>query len=382
MTMIAVIGRGHSGTRILSHTLRASGVDMGSKLNESGDLVPADALYEACRVMARHVIYLGNQRWDFRKLHTVPLDPAFTRLIESYLASVLASEAEHKGWKLPETTLVYPWIVRLFPEIRYIHWVRDPRDCILGRHLTDDLADFGVPCDRFEDVLMRRALSWKYQAQIVQATPPPSHFLTMSFESFVLQQDQALARLREFLGIPLVKVEVHPQAVGRWRRFPLVDRLDLLREDLIAYGYAQPSDFDPTPDTGRRETGEGQLDHSMGSDCTERLLLRAMQEILERVNADQHLILIDEEQLRSEITAYRRVVPFLEKDGQYWGPPPDDETAIRELERLRREGAEFVAFTWPAFWWLDYYAGFHQYLREKFRCILHNDSLLVFDLRR
>ena len=38
----------------------------------------------------------------------------------------------------------------MFPEIHYIFWIRDPRDCILGQHLTDDLADFGIayPADR------------------------------------------------------------------------------------------------------------------------------------------------------------------------------------------------------------------------------------------
>jgi len=51
--------------------------------------------------------------------------------------------AEVKGWKIPETTLVFPWIRRIFPEIRYIFWVRDPRDSILGGHLTDDLREHG-----------------------------------------------------------------------------------------------------------------------------------------------------------------------------------------------------------------------------------------------
>src|SRR3990167_7742013 len=103
MTMITIIGRGHSGTRAISRTLRESGVYMGAQLNGSSDLVPPEEMYEACRVMARHVTYLGNLRWDFSKLHTMPIDPAFTRLVKSYLASVLGSQARRRGWKLPET---------------------------------------------------------------------------------------------------------------------------------------------------------------------------------------------------------------------------------------------------------------------------------------
>ena len=110
---VTVIGRGHSGTRAMSQTLAEGGVFMGAPLNPSWDLVPPEDMYEACRVMARHVAYLGHNRWDFSKLHTMPIDPAFTRLIESFLASVVASDAPRKGWKIPETTLVFPWIVRL-----------------------------------------------------------------------------------------------------------------------------------------------------------------------------------------------------------------------------------------------------------------------------
>jgi glycosyltransferase involved in cell wall biosynthesis len=46
------------------------------------------------------------------------------------------------------------------------------------------------------------------------------------------------------------------------------------------------------------------------------------------------------------------------------GGPPDDDVAIRELDRLRRAGASFIVFGWPAFWWLDHYAGLH--LRSNF----------------
>ena len=73
-------------------------------------------------------------------------------------------------------------------------------------------------------------------------------------------------------------------------------------------------------------------------------------------------------------------IPFLEKNGMYWGPPPDNETAIQELERLRHEVASAIVFGWPAFWWLDYYTGFSLYLRNNFPCVLENERLIVFDL--
>lgn len=235
--LVTIIGRGHGGTRAISHTLTESGVFMGAQLNRSGDLIPAKNLYEACREMSRHVVYLGGLKWDFSKLHTMRIDPEFKRLVESYLSSVLASEAENRGWKLPETTLVYPWIVGMFPDIKYIHWTRDPRDSILGGHLTDDLALFGVEYERTDDVRLMRAISWKYQREIVKATPPPKYTIDVRFEDFVLKQDETLARLEEFLGIPLAKIEVNPEAVGRWKTDEGRHDFDFLREDMTELGY-------------------------------------------------------------------------------------------------------------------------------------------------
>ncbi len=95
-----------------------------------------------------------------------------------------------------------------------------------------------------------------------------------------------------------------------------------------------------------------------------------------------NFILVDEDQFGIEVTTKgHHVIPFLGRDGRYWGPPPNDSSAIQKLERLRQSGATFVVFGWPAFWWLDYYSEFNKYLCSKFRCVLQNDRLIVFDMR-
>ena len=60
MTLITIIGRGHSGTRAISNTLAASGVFMGQPLNESWDLIPPQDMYDACRVFAKYVKWNGG----------------------------------------------------------------------------------------------------------------------------------------------------------------------------------------------------------------------------------------------------------------------------------------------------------------------------------
>ena len=92
-------------------------------------------------------------------------------------------------------------------------------------------------------------------------------------------------------------------------------------------------------------------------------------------------IFVDNGLLGGDLLAGRRALPFTERDGQYWGPPADDNDALSEFERLRAAGAEFIAFAWPAFWWLDHYAELGRRMRSGFRCVLQNDRLIVFDLR-
>ena len=171
---ITIIGRGHSGTRAISHTLYASGVFMGNCLNRSGDKMPPQKLYDACRVMAKYVEWKGGLEWDFAPLHAMDIDPEFTQFVNEYLEDVLKDGSKHKGWKLPETTLIYPWILRMFPDTKYIHWVRDPRDSILSGHKTDDLGDFGIDYPKTDDIRERRAISWKYQYDLMQSTPQPA----------------------------------------------------------------------------------------------------------------------------------------------------------------------------------------------------------------
>src|SRR5205823_3016783 len=111
-------------------------------------------------------------------------------------------------------------------------------------------------------------------------------------------------------------------------------------------------------------------------------LERASQEIAQVVPVGESFILVDEEQWDAgDSLSGRKRIPFLERDGQYWGNPSGDEEAIREIERLRRIGASAIAFAWPAFWWLDHYEGMHRYLQSQCPCLLRNDRLVIFDLR-
>jgi hypothetical protein len=111
-------------------------------------------------------------------------------------------------------------------------------------------------------------------------------------------------------------------------------------------------------------------------------LRAAIDEIEILIPAGSTLILLDEDRwaLDGSLSG-RTVLPFLNRNGEYWGTPENDASAIAELGLLRVEKkAEYLVIGWPGFWWLDYYPGFAAHLREMFSCIMKNDRLVAFDL--
>ena len=112
-------------------------------------------------------------------------------------------------------------------------------------------------------------------------------------------------------------------------------------------------------------------------------LALATEEIAALVPPGETFILVDDQHLGgADFLPERHAVPFLERDGLYWGPPPSDEIAVWELDRLQQTGAGFIVFAWPAFWWLDHYDGLLRHLNGKYHCLLKNQRFVVFDLRK
>jgi hypothetical protein len=104
-------------------------------------------------------------------------------------------------------------------------------------------------------------------------------------------------------------------------------------------------------------------------------------EIAEFTASGELFILVDEGRFGGLLAGGRRPIPFTERNGEYWGPPDDDASAIREVERQRARGARLMIFTQPAFWWLDHYSELLAYLRSRFRCRMENQRLVIFDLQ-
>ncbi len=111
-------------------------------------------------------------------------------------------------------------------------------------------------------------------------------------------------------------------------------------------------------------------------------LAAARDDIELAIPAGQRFLLVDDQQWGMDATPRRQVIPFLERNGMYWGAPADDTTAIRELERLRESGVTHIVFGWPSFWWLDHYHVFAEYLATRHPLVMENDRVKIFALNR
>jgi SAM-dependent methyltransferase len=161
--------------------------------------------------------------------------------------------------------------------------------------------------------------------------------------------------------------------------FPLPEKVDGKQQKLFVAGRDLPEEII------RREqalkSGAATRPTSETSDDWTLRLRLATEELVRLVPSGSSFILVDDGQWgHVRALAGHRVIPFLEKDGKYWGAPADDGTAWRELERLREAGASQLVFAWPSFWWLNHYADFTAKLRSQFPVALENERLLIFKL--
>lgn len=105
--------------------------------------------------------------------------------------------------------------------------------------------------------------------------------------------------------------------------------------------------------------------------------------VLERtIPAGTPFILIDDGLTGISPTSRRRVRPFPERGGVWWGAPADDAAAIEELERQRAAGARYLAVVWIAGWWLEHYGGFAEHLRAHCPLELEHELVSIFRLTR
>jgi SAM-dependent methyltransferase len=207
----------------------------------------------------------------------------------------------------------------------------------------------------------------------------------LGYSSFDLALCNSLVDLVKPGGTAFFTVEDIAPRVTYDRLKDVMDRSNFTHYEISRYGSASFYECRATKAAAASPVDRGPQRPSSAEDVERgdvmwRNLHLMTQAIVALIPPGETFILVDHETFRPELAIGRRILPFLERDGQYWGPAPDDVTAIQELERLRRSGARFIVFAWPSFWWLDHYSGLHQHLESQYRRVLDIELLIAYEL--
>jgi hypothetical protein len=203
---VMLMGRGHSGTRVLSFACMHLGIQLGTSA-ATGDADNRTFTRTIKKIAAGNLAQGAPQAVRERDLIR------FQDAVYTYYTT-LGSPQAHWGWKFPETYLIGDCIARTFPRARYIHLVRDGRDLAFKKHLTDDPNRvLGRRLLTHIDAMdephhLQAALSWAFQVDRFdefRRALNPERVLDMRFEDVCRDPMSAMQSMCDFLGIPMTE---------------------------------------------------------------------------------------------------------------------------------------------------------------------------------
>ncbi|MGX0975007.1 hypothetical protein ACSSVY_000705 [Roseovarius sp. MBR-51] len=252
---VAIGGLGGSGTRVFAAVLRSVGIHIGTRLNDPLDnlwftvlfkraewaqvIPPAAEVTQAadlfCRAMTvglRDTVRPNEYEVLAGVRDTLPPNGTWhcgagARDVDSLLASEPSSDAARQpwGWKEPNTHVFLPHLAQCFPEMRYVHVIRNGLDMAFSKN-TWQVRNwghlFGVT-PHLDTVLPIQQLRYWIAANRVAldfgTAQMSDRFLILSYDAFCANPDNHWPRLRRFLDLPpyttLPDNLLRPTTIGR-----------------------------------------------------------------------------------------------------------------------------------------------------------------------
>lgn len=216
---VILVGRGGGGTRLLSTIAQDCGLFIGNDVSKSGDTM--EMVHEIYATLFRQEQYCDP--W-LQSLNTIRLRSAAHDMLGA------AGWPPMWGFKLPETLLILPEILRAFPGARFVSFSRDPKATSMRRtHMTARLDNhvgrtslrlayehFGIPLERIleDDDYTRMVVTTLHQVALAKAhlhPLGPERLLQLGFEDTLQDPGAVLQRFSKFTGLPVVTREIEAQ---------------------------------------------------------------------------------------------------------------------------------------------------------------------------
>jgi len=246
---VVIMGRGHSGTRIMAWALVALKLRMGT-LEEKHTGDTQDRRFTGTiKKIAQRTLHLPGAATPSK--HDLI---RFQKSVRKYI-QWLGDISPGWGWKCPETYLIGNIVDAVFPRARYIHMIRDGRDLAFKSHLTDDpTRGLGKTLLHYLDAMdkpdhIQAALSWDYQLRRFEmfAAHLRDRVHPLTFEALCGDPVGEIEKAAAFLGIPMTDAckdylmrVVDPTKASQYRHedpLKVAEIERLIGETLAVYGY-------------------------------------------------------------------------------------------------------------------------------------------------
>lgn len=113
----------------------------------------------------------------------------------------------------------------------------------------------------------------------------------------------------------------------------------------------------------------------------EEILEQVRQAVRRTVPPGAHVLVASRGDERLLELGDRPASHFPQEHGVYAGHyPANADEAIAQVEDLRAQGAQFLVFPKPAFWWLEHYRELTDHLEHRYGAVVRDDSCVVFAL--
>jgi len=242
MYPIVVGGNGHSGTRLFADILMECDVSMGipglSHARKSRDLNVRGLMN---RWMKSYLLGLSSKDADKMR-----------RQFERRIRILLPFRSKPWGFKNPRTMFLLPFYYEMFPNLTYIHVIRDGRDMCFGNPFIHSPTYWSFVTEEESQQLSledRMIKFWGASNRRVQKFGNEvlgPRYLEIRFEDICDHPEREISRILKLIdrtdkdASQLVQLVRKPKSIGRWKSFDeekIESVIRLGRDDLEHFGY-------------------------------------------------------------------------------------------------------------------------------------------------
>ena len=245
-----VIGAtGGSGTRVVARLARHAGYDLGRNLNSAEDALEFYSFHDK---WINRFVSAEREGRTLPRSEMVEMGSEFQSALDRHFPTSSRSD-KLWGWKAPRSIYLLPFLHAQFPDLKFIHVLRDGRDMVLSPNQNQLRKHAAAVLDWrerfFSSAAERAMLLWErvnLQAAKFGESELRENYLPIRFEDLCAKPLETTAHIVNFLGArvdpePIARVEISPPStLQRWRNYPpgLITKLERVgANSLRKFGY-------------------------------------------------------------------------------------------------------------------------------------------------